>query len=102
VVAELLNHLTGDEVFHQPLTYLLRTGYPDGQDLLGATNFAILAARLLKEEKYGRMTAYQQRYNLTDVDLSVVTEGVHRVDVGQMYNEEEYKPKVNLIWAAQE
>jgi len=102
VVAELLNHLTGDEVFHQPLTYLLRTGYPDGQDLLGATNFAILAVRLLKEGKYGRMTAYQQRYNLTDVDLSVVTKGVHRVDVEQMYNEEEYKPKVNLIWAAQE
>jgi 6-phosphofructokinase 1 len=102
VVAELLNHLTGEEVFHQPLTYLLRTGYPDGQDLLGATNFAILAARLLKEEKYGRMTAYQQRYNLTDVDLRVVTEGVHRVDVEQMYNEDEYKPKVNLIWAAQE
>jgi ATP-dependent phosphofructokinase / diphosphate-dependent phosphofructokinase len=102
VVAELLNHLTGEEVFHQPLTYLLRTGYPDGQDLLGATNFAILAARLLKEGKFGRMTAYQQRYNLTDVALSVVTEGVHRVDIEQMYNVDEYKPKVNLIWAAQE
>jgi 6-phosphofructokinase 1 len=102
VVAELLNHLTGDEVFHQPLTYLLRTGYPDGQDLLGATNFAILAVRLLKEGKFGRMTAYQQRYNLTNVDLSVVTEGVHRVDIEQMYNADEYKPKVNLIWAAQE
>jgi 6-phosphofructokinase 1 len=32
VVAELLGHLTGEEVFHQPLTYLLRTGSPDGQD----------------------------------------------------------------------
>ncbi len=102
VVAELLNNLTGEEVFHQPLTYLLRTGYPDGQDLLGATNFAILAARLLKEGKFGRMTAYQQRYNLTDVDLNVVTKGVHRVDVDEMYNVDEYKPKVNLIWAAQE
>ncbi|MFC1975025.1 6-phosphofructokinase [Chloroflexota bacterium] len=102
VTAELLNHLTGEEVFLQPLTYLLRTGPPDGQDLLGATNFAILAARLLKEDKYGRMTAYQQRYNLTDVDLNVVTEGVHRVDVDEMYNVDKYKPKVNLIWAAQE
>jgi 6-phosphofructokinase len=102
VVAELLNHLTGDEVFHQPLTYLLRTGYPDGQDLLGATNFAILAARLLKNEKFGRMTAYQQRYNLTDVDLNIVTQGVHGVDVEQMYDVENYRPKVDLIWAAQE
>jgi 6-phosphofructokinase 1 len=102
VVAELLNHITDEEVFHQPVTYLLRTGPPDGQDLLGATNFAILAVRLLKESKFGRMTAYQQRYNLTDIDLKVVTKGAHRVDVDEMYDVKEYKPKVNLIWAAQE
>ena len=102
VVAELLQYLTGEEVFMQPLTYLLRTGPPDGQDMLGATNFAILAARLLKEGKFGRMTVYQQRYNLTDIDLQVVTEGVNRVDVDEMYDVDTYKPKVNLIWAAQE
>jgi 6-phosphofructokinase 1 len=81
---------------------LLRTGAPDGQDLLGATNFAILAARLLKEGKFGRMTAYQQRYNLTDVDLNIVTQGVHGVDVDEMYDVDNYRPKVNLIWAALE
>lgn len=102
VAAELLQHLTGEEVFMQPLTYLLRTGFPDGQDMLGATNFAILAARLLKEGKFGRMTAYQQRYNLTDVDLNIVTHGVNRVNVEEMYDLDKYKPKVNLIWAAQE
>ena len=102
VVGELLAHLTGEEVIHQPLTYLLRTGAPDGQDLLGATNFAILAARLLKEGKFGRMTAYQQRYNLTDVDLNIVTQGVHGVDVDEMYDVDNYRPKVNLIWAALE
>jgi hypothetical protein len=48
------------------------------------------------------MTAYQQRYNLTDVDLKVVTKGTHRVDVDEMYDVKEYKPKVNLIWAALE
>lgn len=102
VVAELLGHLLDEEVFVQPLTYLLRTGSPDGQDLLGATNFAILAARLLKEGRFGRMTAYQQRYNLTDVKLSIVTQGVNGVDVDTMYDVDNYKPKVNLIWAAQE
>ena len=102
VVAELLQKLTKDEVFLQPLTYLLRTGSPDGQDLLGATNFAILAARLLKKKQFGRMTAYHQRYNLTDVDLNIVTEGVNGVDVDLMYDVDNYKPKVDLIWAAQE
>jgi 6-phosphofructokinase 1 len=102
VAAELLQHLTGEEVFLQPLTYLLRTGSPDGQDLLGATNFAILTARLLKEGKFGRMTAYQKRYNLTDVDLQVVTQGINKVNVDEMYDIDNYRPKVNLIWAAQE
>ena len=102
VVAELMHHLTGEEVFHQPLTYLLRTGPPDGQDLLGATNFAILAARLLRDNNFGRMTAYQQRYNLTHVDLQLVTQGVNGVIVDKMYDAENYKPKVNLIWAALE
>lgn len=102
VAAELLQKLTKEEVFMQPLTYLIRTGNPDGQDLLGATNFAILAARLLKAGKFGRMTAYQQRYNLTDVDLNLVTQGVNGVDVETMYNVAEYKPKVDLIWATQE
>jgi 6-phosphofructokinase 1 len=100
VAAELLQKLTGEEVFMQPLTYLLRTGDPDGQDLIGATNFAILAAQLLKEGKFGRMTAYQQRYNLTDVDLDLVTQGIHKVDVDTMYDADEYKPRVDLIWAA--
>ena len=102
VAAELLQKLTGEEVFMQSLSYLLRTGSPDGQDLLGATNFAILAARLLKANKFGRMTAYHQRYNLTDVDLNIVTEGVNKVDVELMYDTDNYKPKVDLIWAAQE
>ncbi len=102
VAAELLQHLMGEEVFMQPLTYLLRTGSPDGQDLLGATNFAILATRLLVQEKFGRMTAYQQRYNLTDVDLQIVTHGVNGVDIEEMYDLDNYRPKVNLIWAAQE
>ena len=99
VAAEVLQHLIKDEVFMQPLTYLLRTGNPDGQDLLGATNFAILAARLIKAGRFGRMTAYQQRYNLTDVHLNIVTEGVNGVDVATMYDTDNYRPKVDLIWA---
>jgi 6-phosphofructokinase 1 len=102
VAAELLRHLTSQEVMLQPLTYLLRTGLPDGQDLLGAVNFAILATRLLKEGKFGRMVAYQQRYNLTDVDLNLVTQGVNAVEVDEMYDVNNYRPKVDLIWAAQE
>jgi 6-phosphofructokinase 1 len=102
VAAELLQYLIGQEVMLQPLTYLLRTGPPDGQDLLGATHFAIMAAQLIREGKFGRMVAYQQRYNLTDVDLNLVTQGVNKVDIAEMYDPDNYRPKVTLIWAAQE
>ena len=89
-------------MFVQSLTYLLRTGPPDGQDLLGASNFAILAARLVSRGSFGRMTAYQRRYNLTDIPLVTVTQGVNAVDVERMYDAERYKPRVDLIWAALE
>jgi 6-phosphofructokinase len=100
VAAELLQHLTREEVFLQPLTYLLRTGTPDGQDLLGATNFAMLAARLVKEGKFGRMTAFQQQDTWTDVDLNIVTQGVKSVDVDTWYDADNYQPRVTLIWSA--
>jgi 6-phosphofructokinase 1 len=100
VVAELLEHLTGKDVFLQSLHHLLRTGSPDGQDLLGATNFALLAARLLKEGKFGRMTAFQENTTWTDVDLNLVAQVEKTVNVDEMYNAETYQPKVTLIWAA--
>jgi 6-phosphofructokinase len=101
VVAELLCHLTGEEVFLQQLTYLLRTGSPDGQDLLGAVNFAFSAARLLEEGVFGRMTAFIQREMWTHVDLQLAAGGVKTVDVDDWYEAENYKPKMSLIWSAE-
>ncbi len=102
VAANLMRKLLDEEVFLQSLTYLLRTGPPDGQDMLGAMNFAILATRLVRDGKFGTMTAYQRRYNLTHVDLQTVTQGINRVDVDLLYDAENYRPKVDLIWAVQE
>jgi 6-phosphofructokinase 1 len=101
VAAELLCHLTGEEVFLQQLTYLLRTGSPDGQDLLGAANFAFSAARLLEERVFGRMTAFIQREMWTHVDLQLAAEGTKTVDVDAWYDAENYKPKLSLIWSAE-
>ncbi len=100
VVAELLTRLTNSDVFLQSLTYLLRTGFPDGQDLLGATNFALLAVRLLKAQQFGQMTAYHH-YELTQVDLNLATQP-KQVNLAEMYDIENYLPKINLMWAAQE
>jgi 6-phosphofructokinase 1 len=101
VAAELLRYLTGKEVFLQSLNYLLRTGAPDGQDLLGATNFAVMAARLIKEGKSGRMTAFRQQDLWTDVELNIVTQAKKDVNVDELYDMESYRPKITVIWAAQ-
>ena len=98
-IACLMEHLTGNEVFVQPLTYLLRTGFPDGQDLLGAANFAFLASRLVYEGKFGRMTAFIQEKMWTDVDLQLAVEGVKTIDVHDSYDADNYKPKLSLIWS---
>jgi hypothetical protein len=62
----------------------------------------MLAARLVKEGKFGRMTAFRQRDLWTDVDLNLVAQGVKPVDVDEMYDSGNYQPKVTVIWAAQE
>jgi 6-phosphofructokinase 1 len=101
IAAQLLAHITGEEVFLQPLTYLLRTGPPDGQDLLGAANFALTAARLLDERTFGRMTAFVQNKMWTDINLAVAMEGAKQLDLEAWYDKEDYKPRLELIWSAQ-
>lgn len=99
VAAQVLTEVICERVYLQHLTYLLRTGSPDGQDLLGATNFAFWAAHLLHEERYGRMTAFVKDRMWTDVDLNLAIQGSRQVDVASMYDAEQYKPNLSLIWS---
>ena len=100
IAAKLLSHICGEEVFSQPLTYMLRSGSPDGQDLLGAANFALTAVHLINQDHFGRMTAFVQEKMWTDVDLEVVLGGAKTVDITKWYDQERYKPKLSLIWSA--
>jgi ATP-dependent phosphofructokinase / diphosphate-dependent phosphofructokinase len=100
IAAELLRNITGEEVFFQQLTYLMRTGAPDGQDLLGATNFGLTAAQLLHDEQFGRMTAFQRQHTWTHVDLREAAQDHKAVDVATWYDARSYKPADGLIWSA--
>lgn len=99
VAAALIGEVSGEPAFVQQLTYLLRVGPPDGQDLLGAANFAFLAAELVKEGNFGRMTAFVKERMWTDVDLQLASRGPRRVDLDSMYDSETYKPRLELIWS---
>ncbi len=100
VVTEILENLTGRRMLFQPLSYLIRTGEPDGQDLLGAMNFAMLAIRLFAQGKTGRLAAYRQRENYVDVPLDVVTQAAGNIHVADFYDATEYCAKPEIIWAA--
>ncbi|MFL7839564.1 MAG: 6-phosphofructokinase [Candidatus Promineifilaceae bacterium] len=99
IAAELLQNLTGEEVFFQQLTYLMRTGAPDGQDLLGATNFGLTAANLLRDSNYGRMTAFQRHHTWIHIDLVEAAQEEKKVDIDAWYDPLNYKPTDGLIWS---
>jgi len=100
VVTEMLENITGQRMLYQPLSYLLRTGEPDGQDLLGAMNFATMAIQLIAEGKTGRLVAYRQRENYLDVPLDVVQGEPTNVRVSDFYNAASYAVKPGIFWAA--
>lgn len=100
VITEILENMTKQRFLFQPLSYLIRTGEPDGQDLLGAMNFAALAFHLLQEKKWGRLIAYRQRENYMDVPLDVVKQPSGNYNVAEYYDAENYLAKPGIIWAA--
>ncbi|MCS7006911.1 MAG: 6-phosphofructokinase [Thermoleophilia bacterium] len=95
VLAELLKERTG-EVIYQQLAYLMRSGSPDSLDLMVATNYAVMAADLALEGEAGRMVALRNG-SYTTVPLSATREGVKRVDVDELYDVDEYRPKVRHV-----
>ncbi len=89
----ILKELTGENVLNQRLSYLMRSGAPDSLDLMVAVNFANMAIDLFLKRTFGRMVALT-RGTYTDIPLSTITTGQKRVDVRELYDVEEYRPKV--------
>jgi 6-phosphofructokinase 1 len=89
----LLKELTGEDVLNQRLSYLMRSGAPDSLDLMVAVNFANMAIDLFLRGTFGRLVALN-RGTYTDILLSTVTTGQKRVDVRELYDVEQYRPKV--------
>jgi 6-phosphofructokinase 1 len=96
VLGEALKERTGEDIIYQQLGYLMRSGSPDSLDLMVATNYAVMAADLALEGETGRMVSLRNG-TYTTVPISAVREGVKRVDVDELYDEAEYRPKVRHV-----
>jgi 6-phosphofructokinase 1 len=96
ITGEALKQLTGIDIVHQQIAYLMRAGAPDSLDRMVAISYANLAVDQLVQGHSGRMVALQNG-QYTTVPVDTCTQGLKRVDVGELYDDEEYRPKVRHV-----
>lgn len=95
-IGEMLQQRTGEGIILQDVAYLMRSGRPDSLDLMVATNYAVMAADLAMDGSSGRMVALRSG-TYTNVPISITGRGVKRVDVDELYDVANYKPKVRHV-----
>lgn len=96
ITGDALKQLTGENIIYQQISYLMRSGAPDALDLMVAVNYANMALTLINSGVRGRMMALRDGA-YTHVPMSVVGSGVKRVDVDELYDIQEYRPKVRHV-----
>ena len=92
-LGEGLKEITGENVIYQQLGYMMRSGVPDSLDRMVAVSYGLLAMDLVSQGRSGRMVALRDGM-YTHVPLNRVISGVKRVDVDEMYDKEQYRPKI--------
>jgi len=96
LTSALIKERTGEDIIYQQLGYLMRSGSPDSLDLMVATNYAVMAADLALEGATGRMVALRSG-TYTSVPITRTREGVRRVDIDELYDVAQYRPKVRHV-----
>jgi ATP-dependent phosphofructokinase / diphosphate-dependent phosphofructokinase len=96
LTSALLKERTGSDTIYQQLGYLMRSGSPDSLDLMVAINYAVMAADLAIEGVHGRLVALRNG-NYVNVPMSVLGQGVKRVDVDALYDRDGYRPKIQHV-----
>ena len=92
-VAREIEKRSNVRTVYQQLAYLMRSGAPDALDLMVSTSYGYLATDLILKKQSGRMVALRDG-KYTTVSANVITEGKKRVDVDELYDIEQYRPKV--------
>ncbi len=93
LTGELITQITGEGIVLQQVAYLMRSGTPDALDLMVSTNYAVMAVDLILDGHSGRMVALRGG-TYTNVPISETREGSKRVDVDELYDVDQYRPKV--------
>ncbi|HEY3341303.1 MAG TPA: 6-phosphofructokinase [Anaerolineae bacterium] len=93
---EALKKITGEDILYQQVSYLMRSGAPDSLDLMVGVNYANMAMLLIRRGASNRMVALRNG-TYTSVPISTIMQGQKRVDVDELYDSENYLPKVRHV-----
>jgi len=96
IVGEEIKKRTGQHIIYQQVAYLMRSGVPDSLDLMVAFNYAHMAMDMILKGQSGRMVALRGGV-YTDIPMSMIMQGRKTVDVGELYDIEQYKPKIRHV-----
>lgn len=95
-VGDAIKQLTGQNIIYQQLAYLMRSGAPDSLDLMVAANFAHMAMSLVERGEAGRLVCLQ-RGVYSDVPIVTLSQGKKRVNVPELYDPDNYRPKIRHV-----
>jgi len=96
ITGDALKKITGKDILYQQISYLMRSGAPDSLDLMVAVNYANTAIKLVKRGASNRMVALRNG-TYTSVPITTIMQGLKRVDVDELYDVEQYRPKVRHV-----
>jgi 6-phosphofructokinase 1 len=93
ITGDAIKRVTGLDIVYQQIAYLMRAGAPDSLDRMVAISYGYLAVEQLIQGHSGRMVALQNG-QYTTVPVETCIQGTKRVDVAELYDTEDYRPKV--------
>lgn len=96
-VGDALKEITGQNIINQQVGYLMRSGAPDSLDLMVAANYAQMAMGLIERGESGRLVCLQ-RGVYSDVPISTTMQGKKRVNVPELYDTNQYRPRVRHVF----
>ena len=96
ITGDALQKITGSHIIYQQVAYLMRSGEPDALDRMVAISYASLATDLVLRGEFGKLVALQEgKYTVIPIDT--ISQGKKTVDVAELYDSENYRPKVAHI-----
>ena len=96
ITGEAIKQITGVDIVHQQLAYLMRAGAPDSLDRMVGISYGNLAVDQILLGHSGRMVALQGGI-YTTVPVDTMMQGAKRVDVEELYDRDAYRPRVRHL-----